>query len=117
MKGHHVQQLIDSRKIFRFLNFLKDSGHPSYQFIEKFEDYERRCEETDFEGFLLMHPDYEFLEDFPTDAGDVLDEIIATEPDGTLSYLARRNSTGILPEKFVEEAGILPEKVVEEAGI
>ena len=33
MKNSHTEQFIDSRKVFKYLNFLKDSGHPSYQFF------------------------------------------------------------------------------------
>ena len=29
-KGTHMEQIIDSRKFFKYLDFLKHSGHPSY---------------------------------------------------------------------------------------
>jgi hypothetical protein len=83
-KGHHTEQVIDSRKVFKFLNFLKESGHPSYDSFEKIEDFERRCEEEDPEGFLLIHPDYEFLEDPPEELSEVVDEVLTGEEDGML---------------------------------
>ena len=83
-KGHHTEQIIDSRKVFKYLNFLKESGHPSNGSFEKIEIFERRCEEEDPEGFLLIHPDYELLEDPDEELEEVIDEILTCEEDGLL---------------------------------
>ena len=60
-KGTHMEQIIDSRKIFKYLNFLQQSGHPGYQFYDDYNAYEYRCERDDPDGFTLIHPEYEFL--------------------------------------------------------
>ena len=76
-KGHHLQQTIDSRKIFRFLDFLKKSGHHGYQFYEDFNTYEARCEREDPEGFTLLYPEYE---DIHPQFEDPLQEPFSSEP-------------------------------------
>ena len=59
LKGNHIEQTVDSRKVFQFLSFLKNSGHPGYKFYDDLHTYEDRCEREDPEGFSLIYPNYE----------------------------------------------------------
>ena len=42
-EGSHKTELINPNKIFKTLQFLKESGHPDYQFSENEIEYEKRC--------------------------------------------------------------------------
>ena len=62
-KGSYIEQIIDSRRIFKFLAHLKSAGHPEYQFYDDKNKFEDRCEREDPEGFLLLYPEYDLLEE------------------------------------------------------
>ena len=42
-KTTHLTQLIDTNKIFKYLKYLCDKGHPSYKFYGDWNTYEKRC--------------------------------------------------------------------------
>ena len=46
-KNTHQQALIDPERIFKALQFLKNSGHPDYQFYDNYDIYERRCKKRE----------------------------------------------------------------------
>ena len=58
-KTTHLTQLIDTTKIFRYLKFLNDLGHPSYKFYDDWNVYEKRCKAEDPFGAKLVFPDPE----------------------------------------------------------
>ena len=43
MKNNHVEQVIDSRTKFEWLEYLRLAGHPSYKEFESPQDYKKRC--------------------------------------------------------------------------
>ena len=49
-KHCHRKEYIDTNKIFKALHFIKQSGHPYYQFYESFLSYKNRCKNNDPEG-------------------------------------------------------------------
>ena len=54
-KTTHVMQLIDKRKIYIYLNFLKhDAKNMNYQFYDDLHVFMARCEEEDPEGFRMV---------------------------------------------------------------
>ena len=67
-KNNHIQQIINPTNVYKFLNFLRDSGHPSYQFFNSRDSFEARCEEEDPSGYCLLYPEYENLQT-PQDQG------------------------------------------------
>ena len=58
-KTTHLSQLIDTNKIFKYLNFLKKMGHPSYKFYDDRNTYEKRCYLEDPTGAKLVFPEAE----------------------------------------------------------
>ena len=75
-KNTHLQQLINPTNIYKFLDFLKQSGHPGYKFFNSRNAYEQRCEEEDPLGFNLFYPEYETMEPPPKQGNEqVIDEI------------------------------------------
>ena len=44
-KNYHKQEFIDPNKIFKILKYLKDAGHPFYQFYDDYSLYKKRCRE------------------------------------------------------------------------
>ena len=46
-KTTHLTQLIDTNKIFKYLEYLCLMGHPSYKFYDDWSSYERRCYDQD----------------------------------------------------------------------
>ena len=84
-KNTHIQQLINPANIYIFLKFLKQSGHPGYQFFSSKSAFEERCEKDDPFGFNLMYPEYEYLEQPPNKGSEQIDdefeeELIKGEP-------------------------------------
>ena len=51
-KNSHIQQIVSPANIYNFLDFLKQSGHPGYQFYNSKSDYESRCEIEDPLGLV-----------------------------------------------------------------
>ena len=58
-KTTHLAQLIDTNKIFKYLKFLHDMGHPSYKFYDDWNTYENRCFSEDPTGAKLVFPEAE----------------------------------------------------------
>ena len=58
-KTNHLTQMIDVHKIYRYLDFLKASGHPSYKFYDDLNSYEERCRQADPSGAKIIFPDPE----------------------------------------------------------
>ena len=50
-------QLIDTNKIFKYLDYLRKAGHPSYKFYDDWSVYQRRCLEEDPGGAKLVFPE------------------------------------------------------------
>ena len=50
----HKKQYVNSKKIYKALNFLMLSKHPSYLCFDSITDYEKRCQETDPKGYDLI---------------------------------------------------------------
>ena len=54
-KTTHIMQLIDTRKIYKYLNFLKnDAKNKNYHFYDDLNVFMERCEEEDPEGFKMV---------------------------------------------------------------
>ena len=58
-KTTHLTQMIDANKIFKYLKYLCDMGHPSYKFYDDWNIYEKRCRAEDPMGAMLVFPDTE----------------------------------------------------------
>jgi hypothetical protein len=56
-KTTHIVQLINTKKIYKYLDYLKRvAKNKYYQFYDDLNMFMERCEETDPEGFRLIHP-------------------------------------------------------------
>ena len=53
----HKQSYVDPRKIYKSLEFLKEHGHPHYQFYDDINTYENRCKAEDSKGCQLVFVD------------------------------------------------------------
>ena len=42
-KNTHKQAYIDPKKMYKALEFLKNTGHPDYQFYDDYQAYKKRC--------------------------------------------------------------------------
>ena len=58
-KTTHLAQLIDTNKIFKYLKYLKEMGHPGYKFYDDLNTYEKRCLNDDPTGAKLVFPEAE----------------------------------------------------------
>ena len=58
-KTSHLVQLIDTNKIFKYLDYLSKMGHPSYKFYDDWNTYRIRCTEEDPGGAKLVFPEPE----------------------------------------------------------
>ena len=58
-KTTHLTQMIDTNKIFKYLDFIRKKGHPSYKFYDDWNVYEKRCLTEDPRGAVLIFPDAE----------------------------------------------------------
>ena len=56
-KNTHLAQLINTKKVYKFLNFLCTMGHPSYKFYDDYKKYEQRCLVEDPIGSTLVFPE------------------------------------------------------------
>ena len=54
-KNTHQQALIDPERIFKALQFLKNSGHPDYQFYDNVDNYKIRCKQTETIKTKFVH--------------------------------------------------------------
>ena len=59
MKNSHKKQLINPSKIFKVLMKLKSSKNPYYQNIDSPDDFQKRCKETDNDGYKVIYSDDE----------------------------------------------------------
>ena len=55
-KTTHLTQLIDTRKIYKYLDYLCEMGHPSYKFYGDWNTYQNRCSKEDPRGSKLIFP-------------------------------------------------------------
>ena len=53
-KNTHLAQLVNTDKIYKYLDFLSKNGHPSYKFYDDFNTYEKRCQVEDPIGSKLF---------------------------------------------------------------
>ena len=51
--------MIDTKKIFKYLDYLQKKGHPGYKFYDDFNTYEKRCVAEDPKGAVLIFPEAE----------------------------------------------------------
>ena len=58
-KTTHLAQLIDTNKVFKYLQYLCKMGHPSYKFYDDWNTYEKRCLAEDPMGAKLVFPEAE----------------------------------------------------------
>ena len=58
----HQKAFIDPEKIYEALEFLKNSGHPGYQFFDNLETFRERCK-GDVQGSKLVFVDENDVED------------------------------------------------------
>ena len=62
-KTTHIQQLIDTRKIYKYLHFLKyDAKNKYYQFYDDLNTFKHRCQHQDPEGFEALFPQDDVIE-------------------------------------------------------
>ena len=54
----HKQAYIDPDKIFKALEFLKNCGHPDYEFYDDCSVYQRRCKQTEKVEITFVDDDY-----------------------------------------------------------
>ena len=70
-KNTHQQAYVDPRKIYKAMNFLKESGHPEYAFYDDYNTFRRRC--------VQSHLKLDFVDDAHVvsvlDKPDYLDEL------------------------------------------
>ena len=62
-KNTHKRQLVNPAKILKMLDLLQKSGNPHYQLYDDFNTYEERCREQDPEGFKVVFPENDDLEE------------------------------------------------------
>ena len=70
-KTTHLVQMIDTTKIFKYLEYLRKMGHPSYKFYDDWNVYKQRCLDQDPTGCKLVFPE---AEDEIMDLEEYLDE-------------------------------------------
>ena len=62
-KNIHKRQLVNPAKILKMLELLQKSGNPHYQLYDDFNRYEERCLKEDPEGFKVIFPEKDELEE------------------------------------------------------
>ena len=62
-KNTHKRQLVDPKKIVKMLELLKRSRNPYYQSHDDIENFEGRCKEEDPEGYEVIFPSKDQLEE------------------------------------------------------
>ena len=92
-KGHERQELVRPEMVFKALRFLRNAGHPMYQYYDSEENYWKRLEEKDKRGFMLLTGtddlEEEGLDSLPVNAEDapVPDEVPQEEDgDGDINF-------------------------------
>ena len=60
-KNTHTEQLINTKKIYKYLHYLKNVGNKFYQFFDNLSEFLQRCKEKDPEGLMLIHPEEDNL--------------------------------------------------------
>ena len=70
-EGCHKKEYVDSSKIFKVLNYLKESGHPYYQFFDDIKSYEERCKTHDVKGHQLIFEENTFQNKSDTDSEQI----------------------------------------------
>ena len=53
LKNDHKKQLVNTDRVFRMLNKLKENGSPHHQKLETPESFKERCKLTDKIGFEI----------------------------------------------------------------
>ena len=84
LKNSHMKKVVDTERMFKFLQLLVDSGNPFYQeLVDNLDEFKERCFAADPEGYNLLFGDEEdeLLEQFDVPMvcgpdGDVVDEVI-----------------------------------------
>ena len=62
-KNTHKQQLVDPKKIVKMLELLKTSKNPYYKSHDNIDSFEDRCKEKDPEGYDVIFPNEDQLEE------------------------------------------------------
>ena len=53
-KNYHRQEFVNPAKVFKAINFLRESNNPFYQEFSCLEEYKERCERQDPEGYDFL---------------------------------------------------------------
>ena len=119
-KSTHQQAYIDTRKIYKALDFLKSSGHPEYQFYDDQNVYMKRCQQlkaqyvNDSQVEIIMERN-EFIKKLEYEiskekGGEVSDEEEEYRKNDVIRKFQFDYDTSVcLVDKFPEAA--LPEQV------
>ena len=62
-KNTHKRQLVNPGKIIKVLNLLRKSGNPYYTVHDDFSKFEERCKDEDPEGYKVVFPTSDDLEE------------------------------------------------------
>ena len=94
-KSTHLVQMIDTNKIYKYLDYLCKMGHPSYKFYDDWNTYKKRCVNDDPMGAKLIFPEAEA-------------EIVDLE-----IYLSELKETGVIGKELGEKAKDLTDMIIE----
>ena len=128
-KNDHKKEYVNPTKIYKALDFLKQQGHPGYQFYDSISSYEDRCQAEDPVGhkmvfyvedeILDIEDHFKAAEDSIQDVRkllseedkELLDEIEYIKMDPVRKYQFDYDRSVCLVDKFPEAA--VPDKVQE----
>ena len=101
-KGHEKKEMIRPEKIFQALQYLRQHGHPFYQFYDSKESYLVRCKEKDARGYQLLmgEEDQDDIEDIhlgqmPVDKVLIEDEALKEVVDDDIDNELERDAQDI----------------------
>ena len=97
-KNTHKTEYIDPEKVLKVVKYLKDSGHPFYQFCDdlNLDTYKERCKEQDQRGFELL-----FSED--EDKNEKSKEIPPNNENGGMPKIYTESNLDEEQEEIYEE--------------
>ena len=105
-KGVHLKEYVNVEKMHDALKTLKNQGHPEYQFYEPsdFENYARRCEEEDPDGYKAL---------FEEDSEDEF-EISDPDKESSNNEIVENNQNIDCEEKIDDKVSNASEDEIEE---
>ena len=89
-KTTHLKQLVDIRKIYKYLEFLCEKGHPSYKFYDDWNVYQNRCKLEDPMRSKIIFPEEE-------------SEIIDLKPYLALLAAEQHNNSSTVIDEVIEK--------------